>query len=186
MIGSITRVCTIALSLVVALPIAASAQSPAGGMIARVEQELRKFDPAAVAAAREQLDMIDNAETREAKKSSLNGFREALINGLKADGSAVSSEVADEFMEEFLKISVVEHADAHRNVILLSMLESFTKDEIVAMADFYKSGIGLSVAKKLPAYSIRMGAMLSQLSAQLLPLAMQTARERLRQRGKLL
>ena len=164
----------------------ALAQTAPDYQIARVEAELKKYEPAAVAAAREQLDLADNPQTRAAMAEQLKGIRQGLINALKADGETISDETADEFMDEFLKIMTVENADVRRNVILLALLESFTTEELVAMSNFYKTGIGTEIAKKISAYSIKVSTMSSQVSIQMVPVAMQAARERLRKRGKLL
>ena len=164
----------------------ACAQASVENPFSRFELELKKYDAAAIQASQEQLDLIDNEETRKAKLDTITTVRQGIINALKADGKVVDDDVADEFMDEFLKIMSVEYADAEKNVSLLAFLESFTTEELVAMNTFYKSGIGAIIAKKLPGYAIRMGKMRGQFSNQLLPLAFATARERLRLRGKLL
>jgi hypothetical protein len=78
----------------------------------------------------------------------------------------------------------VDQAPFYEKFTIVSMLDVYTTEEIVAIDQFYSSDVGQSMLKKAPQVMARMPQMFEIMQKQIFPLAMEEARKALKAKGK--
>lgn len=155
----------------------AAAQAPG----ADLDQKIAKYDPAAVKAARHYAEVFN---MKVVLSQSMPGVRDAIIKMAKQKNPQLDDATVTEFAETALKFMYVDQAPFYEKFTIVTMLDVYTTEEIVAIDQFYSSDVGQSMLKKAPQVMARMPQMFQIMQTQLFPLALQEAQKTLKAKGK--
>jgi hypothetical protein len=158
-------------------PLPAAAQAPD----AELDQKLAKYDPAAVKAAKHYAEVFN---MKVVLSQSMPAVREAIIRMVKQKNPDQDDATLTEFVETTLKVMYVDQAPFYEKFTIVTMLDVYTTEEIVAIDQFYSSDVGQSMLKKAPQVMARMPQMFEIMQKQIFPLAMEEARKALKAKGK--
>jgi hypothetical protein len=159
------------------LPLAVAAQAPD----ADLDQRLSKYDPAAVKAAKHYTEVFN---MKTVLSQSMPAVREAIIRMVKAKNPELDEPTLKEFVETVLKVMYVDQAEFYEKFTIVTMLDVYTTEEIVAIDNFYSSDVGRSMLKKAPQVMARLPQMFEIMQKQIVPLALEEARKTLKAKGK--
>ncbi len=165
----------IALALLAPLP--AVAQTPG----AELDKKLAKYDPAAVKAA---LHYAETFKMKELLGQSISPVRDAIVKIVKQKNPGIDEATQKEFVEVFLRVMYVDHADFFEKYSLVLMLDTFSTEEIVAIDRFYSSEVGRSMLRKMPQLMARLPEMIAVMQKEIVPLAIKEAQKALKAKGK--
>ena len=158
-------------------PLPAVAQAPD----AELDQKIAKYDPAAVKAAKHYAQVFN---MKTVLSQSIPGVRDAITQMVKSKNPQLDDATAAEFVETALKVMYVDQAPFYEKFTIVTMLDVYTTEEIVAIDQFYSSPVGQSMLKKAPQVMARMPQMFEIMQKQIFPLAMEEARKALKAKGK--
>jgi len=158
-------------------PLPAVAQAPDAELDARIA----KFDPAAVKAAKHYAEVFN---MKVVLSQSMPAVRNAIIKMVKEKNPEQDDATLMEFVETTLKVMYVDQAGFYEKFTIVTMLDVYTTEEIVAIDQFYSSDIGRSMLKKAPQVMARMPQMFEIMQKQIFPLALEEARKALKAKGK--
>lgn len=167
----------LAFALVASVALCANAQ---GVTSDKFEQRLKSYDSATVEAAR---SYIRVANLKEMMQQSIPALRGALTAQVKAKNPSLNDEQVNAFFEAFLQTALVDSSTLIEQATILIMLEILTKDEIVALNQFYSSLTGRDILKKMPQFLGRMPEVMQAMQQVVFPRALEAAQGKLKQRG---
>jgi hypothetical protein len=158
-------------------PLPAMAQAPE----AELDQKLAKYDPAAVKAAKHYAEVFN---MKVVLSQSMPAVHDAIIRMVKEKNPQLDDAIVADFVEAALKVMYVDQAPFYEKFTIVTMLDVYTTQEIIAIDQFYSSDVGRSMLKKAPQVLARMPQMFEIMQKQLFPLAMEEAQKALKARGK--
>ena len=144
------------------------------------EQKLKSYDPATVEAARAYARTFDRRGTME---KSAPRIAAAVAAQVKAKNPNLNEEQTKLFIDTFMQSGLVDNSDVLEQASILLMLDIFTKDELVALNQFYSSPVGAGILKKIPIMMGRMPEIMQVVQTYIIPRAMEAARSALHARG---
>lgn len=165
----------IAVALLAPLP--AIAQAPD----AELSKKLSKYDPAAVKAA---LHYFEIADMKATLAQMVTPVRDVIIKVVQQKNPGVDEATQKEFVEVFLKVMYIDNAEIFEKMTIVTMLDVYTTEEIIALDKFYSSEVGRKVLKKMPQVMARMPQMMEIMMKQVLPQALEAAQKVLKAKGK--
>jgi hypothetical protein len=157
--------------------------TPAGALDAtpdQFEQKLQSYDPAAVDAARAYARVFDMKGMME---KSIPALKQALLRQLKAKNPSLSDAQLDSFFDAFFRGAFVDGAPVLEQATILIMLEVLSKDEIIALNQFYSSPIGQGILAKMPVVLGRMPELMAVMEKYVIPGALESARATMKKGG---
>jgi hypothetical protein len=173
--SSLMRGLLVAIALLAPLP--AMAQAPD----AEYDQKLAKYDAAAVKAARHYAEIVN---MKSVLQQSMPTVRDVIIRMIKEKNPTQDDATLTEFADAALKVMYVDNAGFYEKFTIVTMLEIFTAEEIIAVDKFYSSDVGQSMLKKMPQIMTRIPQMFEIMQKQIFPLALQEAQKALKAKGK--
>ena len=144
------------------------------------EQKLKEFDSASVSAAQSYMRTFNMKGQFE---QTIPLLRDNLARQLKGANPSLSEQNIKDFVETMLKVAFVDNGPVLENVIMVLVLETFTKGELVALDRFYASPEGRSILSKMPQMLGRMPDLMQLLQRYIIPDALRAAQENLRKQG---
>jgi hypothetical protein len=174
---ALTRSVAVALTLACSPAMLARAQQEGPDSY---EQKLKSFDPEAVAAAKAYAQM---ANIKDAFQQAVPAIAKRLTNEVKSKNPKLNEEQVQEFIDAFLHSALVDNADIIQKYSMLMMLDVYTKEELLALNQFYSSAVGSSILKKMPILIIRRGELIHLVQTYIVPRALQAARNSMKARG---
>lgn len=144
------------------------------------EQRLKTYDPALVDAARTYARTVNIAD-QLAKAAPTIG--EAVADQVKQKNPSLSDSQIRAFTDAFFNSAFVEQRAVLENMTLLMMLDTFTKDEMVALSQFYSSPVGLSILQKMPRVLSRMPEVMAMMEKYTIPEALRAAQDKMKKSG---
>lgn len=146
----------------------------------KFEEKLKTYDPAAVEAAREYMKTFGMLDMMQ---KSIPQMRAGLTAQIKAKNPQIDENQVNSFFDAFFKSAFVENGPVLERATLLLMLDIFSKDEIVALNQFYSSPIGRSVLVKMPKLMGRIPELNQLMQEYVLPRALERAKAELQKAG---
>jgi hypothetical protein len=165
----------IAMALLVSLP--SMAQAPD----AELDKKLAKYDPAAVKAAMHYAELVN---FKSVLQQSIPAIRETIVRIVKEKNPGQDDATLKEFVDITLEVMYVDNADFYQKFTIVTMLDIFTAEEIIAVDKFYSSDVGRSMLKKMPQIMARVPQMFEIMQKQIFPLALEEAQKALKAKGK--
>jgi hypothetical protein len=144
------------------------------------EQKLKTYDPAAVNAARAYAQTFDIKGVLE---KSIPQMRAGLTAQLKAKNPQLDEKKFGVFFDAFFKSAFVDDAPVVEKAILLITLDIMSKEELVALNQFYSSPIGKSILLKMPQLMGRLPELNATMEKYVLPRALERARAEVKKSG---
>jgi hypothetical protein len=144
------------------------------------EEKLKTYDPGAVEAARNYARI---ANLKQILENAVPVLRQTMVAQLKAKNPALKDEQINTFLETFLKSAFVDDGPIIEQASILLMLEILSKDEIVAVNQFYSSPMGQQILKKMPIYLSRMPEVMGVIQTYIIPRALDAAHARMKKDG---
>lgn len=124
---------------------------------AQLEERLKGFDPQAVAAARH---YYQSPQMRDNMLAMLRNFAPTLIaNQEKAQGAPLSEADRAKTLAA-INTAMSENFDLLLELNMVTALETLSKEELVALDQFYSSPTGQAILTKMPQIGKRMPAMM--------------------------
>lgn len=165
------------LAMALLAPLEAMAQAPD----ADLDKRLAKYDPAAVKAAKHYTEVFN---MKVVLSQSMPAVRDAIIKMARAKNPEQDEATLKEFVETVLKVMYVDQAGFYEKFTIVTMLDVYTTEEIIAIDNFYSSDVGRSMLKKAPQVMARLPQMFEIMQKQIVPLALEEARKTLKAKGK--
>ena len=146
----------------------------------QIEQKIATYDPQAVEAARGYRIALftDLAVTNYFSKSI-----EGIENKLKENNPNLDEDKTKLFMSTFMQNGLSESEKFGENGNVLLLLDTFSKDELIALNQFYSSPMGKIILQKNTSIGGRFLQMVTLVRTNIIPNAIEAARSRLRQDG---
>jgi hypothetical protein len=144
------------------------------------DAKLKQYDPEAVAAA---LSYARSLNVKETLTKAVPLMRDGLARQLAANNPTNKREDIEAFLDAFFQAALVEKADVIEKATLLIALDTMTKEELVAIAQFYATPIGQSILKKMPIMMGRMPELQALMMTHIVPDALRIARDKMKARG---
>ncbi|MCA3634278.1 MAG: DUF2059 domain-containing protein [Methylobacterium sp.] len=148
---------------------------------AKFEEQLKKYDPGAVKAAR---SYAQNFDTRAQLQGMSASMRPGLINLVRSKNPEAKDADLEIFFEEFFRVALVESAPVIEKWTILNMLEVLTTEEVIAADKFYSTPVGKSLMAKMPQMMARMPQMMGLMEQTFIPAGIAAAQAKLRKLGK--
>jgi hypothetical protein len=146
----------------------------------KFEEKLKTYDPAAVQAAREYAKTVGMVDMMQ---KSIPQMRAGLTTQVKAKNPRIDENQLNLFFDAFFKSAFVENGPVLERATLLLVLDTLSKDEIVALNKFYSSPIGRSVLVKMPQFMGRMPEVIQVMQEYVLPRALERAKAEMQKAG---
>jgi len=143
---------------------------------ALLEQKLRTYDPALVEAARANLSTFDTAKLVSAALPHLGSSIEKEV---KEKNPALSEAQVKEYMDAFGGFLLVKLQQAQ----LLTALDLFTREELLAAHEFNSSPVGRSIADTTPRLMSKLPQAIVSAMQDGAPEAVRAAQEKMRKSG---
>jgi hypothetical protein len=153
------------------LPVAAADTSAQG-----YENRIKTFDPEAVAAAQSYAKTFGYKSQLE---KAVPVLREEIAKQVRVKNQTLDDAEVNAFLTAFL----VDDSELIENMSLVITLETFTRDELVALDRFYSSAEGRSILTKTPQLLGRIAEVMTAMQTQMLPRALEIARSQMKQKG---
>jgi hypothetical protein len=164
-----------------AQPQATQPSAPAQSPDAELDQKLAKYDPVAVNAAKHYAQVFN---MKSVLAQSMPAVRDAIIQMVKAKNPQLDDASIADFVQTALKTMYMDQAPFYEKFTIVTMLDVYTTEEIVAIDQFYSSPIGQSMLKKAPQVMAKMPEMFEIMQKQIFPMALQEAQKALKAKGK--
>ena len=152
----------------------------AGVTAEQYEEKLKTYDPAAVEAAK---FYAQTFELIASYKKSAPQMEQGMARQLKAKNPDITEEQSKLFIKTFEDVSINDGAAAMERGAVLALLDIMSKDELVALRDFYSSPNGASILKKFGAYSERLAEVKGVMKSEIFPRALEAAKAKLKESG---
>jgi uncharacterized protein len=146
-----------------------------------LDQKLAKYDPVAVNAAKHYAQVFN---MKSVLAQSMPAVRDAIIQMVKSKNPQLDDATIADFVQTALKTMYVDQAPFYEKFTIVTMLDVYTTEEIVAIDQFYSSPIGQSMLKKAPQVLAKMPQMFEIMQQQIFPMALQEAQKALKAKGK--
>lgn len=169
------------LGLLLLAPTQGFAQNSVRELDAKFEEQLKRFDPVAVGAAR---SYAQNFDTRKQLQGVSASMRPGLVQLVRSKNANVSEADLSVFFEEFFRVALVEAAPVIEKWTILNMLEVLSTEELVAAEKFYSSPVGKSLMAKMPQLMARMPQMMGLMENTFVPAGLAAAQAKLKAMGK--
>ena len=144
------------------------------------EAKLKTYDPAAVEAAQFYARTFD---LMGPFKKSTPMVETGMARQLKTKNPDITEEQTKLFVKTFEDAALIDNAPIIERAMVVSLLDIFTKDELVALQQFYTSPAGVSLAKKYPMLSDRMNEARGLMKTEIVPRAIEAAKAKLKESG---
>jgi hypothetical protein len=144
------------------------------------ERMLQAYDPETVAAARAYARVFDMKGMME---KSVPAMRQALITQLKAKNPTLNEQQMGAFLDAFFRGVFVDGAPVLEQATVLLMLEVLSKDEIIALNQFYSSPVGREILSKMPVIMGRMPEIIALMQKYVIPGALEAAQATMKKGG---
>jgi hypothetical protein len=154
----------------------ARADDKAADLKATIDKRLESFDPAAVAAAR-------HYYTSPIMMGSFKAMVPQIVKALDVSIAQTNVSLDPAAKQEALSVAqtaVASKLDLIVGLAMVNALEVFSKDELVAIDQFYSSPAGQSVMSKMPQVMSKLPAMMQLV----MPLMLADVREQMKAKGK--
>ena len=106
-----------------------------------------------------------------------------LPGTLGAKNQALNEQQISAFFDAFMQSALVEAAPVLEQATILIMLDVLTKEEIVALNQFYSSPVGSEILAKMPVVLGRMPEVMGLMQTYIIPRALEVAREQMKKSG---
>ncbi|THD47426.1 MAG: DUF2059 domain-containing protein [Bradyrhizobium sp.] len=176
MLGSVKAV-VLALALTLACVGATVAEDLQPSQFA---DKLKGYDPATVEAARAYAHTF-NLKGLVAQSAPQIAARVSVQ--LKTKNPTMTDDQVNQFIDAFMKSVLLENSDVIEQAAIVVMLEVFSKDELIALQQFYSSPVGTEVLKKMPSVMGRMSDITQLMQTYIVPRALDSAVSSLRASG---
>ncbi|MGD0722315.1 MAG: DUF2059 domain-containing protein [Roseiarcus sp.] len=166
-----------------------AAMAVAGGPVAlavdattpdQFEQKLKTYDPETVAAA---LAYAKTFNVKDMFAKAAPQMTQNLSRQLKSQNPNLNEDQTREFIGAFMQSALVDNAEVFEQATILIVLDIFSKDELVALNQFYSSPVGAGVLRKMPVLLGRMPELSKVMQTYVLPRALEAARQHMRASG---
>src|SRR4029078_5786288 len=127
--------CGLLFAVAILAPLPAAAQAPDP----ELDQKLAKYDPVAVKDARHYAEVFN---MKVVLSQSMPAVREAIIRMVKQKNTEQDDANLTEFVETTLKVMYVDQAPFYEKFTIVTMLDVYTTEEIVAIHNVYFSHVG--------------------------------------------
>ena len=174
--GSITRTFLV-WALALLLPLSAQALDITPDQFDRM---LQKYDAATVEAARSYARTFNMKQMFE---RSIPALRQSMMAQLRAKNQALNEQQISAFFEAFMQSALVDAAPVLEQATILIMLDVLTKEEIVALNQFYSSSVGREILAKMPVVLGRIPEVMGLMQTYIIPRALEVAREQMKKSG---
>jgi hypothetical protein len=158
-----------------AAPSCAQAYAPA-----EIEQKLKDYDPASVAAARTFAQSFNMGGMVEKSAPFL---VQSVDRQLRAKNPDLTEEQARDFVSAFLQSVFEDNGQVVERAAVLTLVEIMTKDELEALIRFQSTPVGASALKKMPTLSARLAQIMPLMETYVIPRAMESAQAHMRKNG---
>jgi hypothetical protein len=165
----------IAMALMAPLPVMAQAPD------AELDKKLATYDQAAVKAATHYAELVN---FKSVLQQSIPAIRETVVRIVKEKNPGQDDATLSEFVDITLKVMYVDHAEFYQKFTIVTMLDVFTVEEIIAVDNFYSSDVGRSMLKKMPQVMAQVPQLFDLMQKQIFPLALAEAQKALKAKGK--
>ncbi|HEX3497453.1 MAG TPA: DUF2059 domain-containing protein [Methylocella sp.] len=145
-------------------------------MPSSIEKRLESFDPAAVAAARH---YYTSPVLKAAFEAMLPKMAEAMDTAIKRANPELDTP-SQRAVRDATQEALSTRFDLVIDMAMTAALEVFSKDELIALDQFYSSPVGQSVITKMPQVMNRLPAMMQVL----MPLMLEDVRAKMKAKGK--
>jgi hypothetical protein len=140
-----------------------------------IEKRLQSFDPAAVAAARHYF-------ASPARKTSLEAMLPNIMQAMSVALDRANPGIDPEKRKKALQLAqeaVTDKLDLLIDLGMISALEVLSKDELIALDQFYSTPVGQSIQMKMPQLTARLPATMQVV----MPLVIEDMRAKLKTNG---
>jgi hypothetical protein len=153
----------------------AQAEEEHQNLPASIEKRLQSFDPAAVAAARH---YCTSPLLKASFTAMIPKITEAMGTNLERTNPGLDPE-KKRVVLEVVQEAVTARLDLMTDMAMIAVLEVYTKEELIALDQFYSSPVGQSVITKMPQVMNRLPAMMQVL----VPLMLDDLRAKIKAKG---
>jgi uncharacterized protein len=143
-------------------------------------EKLATYDSAAVAAAQAYAKTFDMKGILE-KSAPL--ISNAMLVQLREKNPNLAEDKTKLFIDTFMQSALVDNAEVIEQATVLNMLDIFSRDELIAMNEFYSSPVGAGILKKMPTLMGRMPEITRLMQTYVVPRALAEAKAKLRASG---
>jgi len=157
-------------------PGSAQAEDQKESLPSSIEKRLESFDPAAVAAARH---YYTSPVLKAAFAAMLPKKAEAMDSAIKHANPELDTP-SQRAVRDATQEALNTRLDLVIDMAMTAALEIFSKDELIALDQFYSSPVGQSVITKMPQVMNRLPAMMQVL----MPLMLEDVRAKMKAKGK--
>ena len=170
-------------SLAFLLALSAAVCSPAFAepmSAAQYQAKLATYDAASAAAAvhyAATFDMMGGFEKTAAR------FAQTLGAQLKSKNPDLTDAQMQDFLATFQHVALVDNADVIDHAVVLALLDTMSKDELIALDQFYSTPLGAGILKKSPLLSERLGEARRLMPSEIVPRALEAAKAKLKAGG---
>jgi hypothetical protein len=144
------------------------------------EEKLRTYDSESVEAARNYAKAFD---MKESISKSIPMLKQAMTRQLKSKNPNLTEDQAHEYIDAYVQSAFVDDIGVLDRATVLLVLDIFSKDELVALNQFYSSPIGSGILKKMPTMTVRMSEVVRFMQSYVMPRASEAARAKLLKDG---
>ncbi|WP_119268375.1 DUF2059 domain-containing protein [Taklimakanibacter deserti] len=146
--------------------------------VSELDKRLATYEPATVKAAQHYAEIVN---MRSILRQSIPAMRDAIIRIIREKNPERDDATLVEFVEVSLKAGIANAAELYEKFTIVTMLDIFTAEEIIAVDKFYSSDVGRSMLKKMPQVTARMiPQMFEVMQRQIVPLVLEEAQKALK------
>jgi hypothetical protein len=143
-------------------------------------ESLKRYDSETVAAAKAYAQTFD---MRGQFEKAVPAISKALTAQLKGKNPDMTDEQTQLFVDTFMHVALIDNEQVIEQASMILMLEIYSKDELLALNQFYSSPVGAGILKKMPTMMARMPEVMRLMQTYVVPRAVESAREALKARG---
>jgi hypothetical protein len=154
----------------------AQAEDQKESLPSSIEKRLESFDPAAVAAARH---YYTSPVLKAAFAAMLPKMAEAMDTAIKRANPELDTP-SQRAVRDATQEALSTRLDLVIDMAMTAALEVFSKEELIALDQFYSSSVGQSVITKMPQVMNRLPAMMQVL----MPIMLEDVRAKMKAKGK--
>jgi hypothetical protein len=144
------------------------------------EQRLKTYDPKLVEAARTYQRTL-NMTGQLVKIGPV--LSQAIARQVKLKNPSLSDEQIKAFTDAFFQNAFVDHAGVLEQMATLITLDTFTRDELIALNAFYSTPAGQSILGKMPKMMSRMPEIAAVIQKYVVPEALGAAQDQMKKAG---
>lgn len=144
------------------------------------DQKLKRFEPEAVEAALAYAKMLN---LKEQYNKGIPLMRDQLMRQIGAKNPSMNKENTEAFIDAFFQSALVDKADLIEKATVLIMLDLFSKDELIAVSQFYLSPVGKGILGKMPQMMGKLQELQGLVITHIVPEALKDAQAKMKARG---